>query len=113
MFGAYYLNKMREAHRKFLGLTPQKRWFSLFSVCRFVLNGIGIRVLDDCERNWLTPLGAFIGIEQALLTIYTMYYYWDVNKITAIQAISLEAIAIPVSMKIKLNIVYNALHIFG
>lgn len=60
-------------------------------------NIVGIRVLNDCVNNCLTPISGLIVCEQLLLTICTMWFYWDENKITAIQPLTIVALVIPVS----------------
>lgn len=90
-------NKLKEFVLHLNALTPFKKWEIMYKIGRTVLNTLGIRVLDDCVINWLTPLGIVIGAEQTTLTLYTMWFYWNENRITAIQPLTIIAFVVPVS----------------
>lgn len=91
--------KLTGFNRHLNALTPFKKCEIMYEIGRFLFNLIGLRILDDCVNNWLTPLSPLIGVEQVSLTLYTAWFYWDENKITAIQPLIVLAFVVPVSQQ--------------
>lgn len=90
------VKKYSNTHQNVKNLTPYKKWEIVWKLGKFATNVMGLHVLDNCERNWLTPIGPCLGAEQIILTLYTMWYYWSENKVTAIQPLTIMAIIVPV-----------------
>lgn len=75
------------------------RDYGLFCIelIKIALNPLGIRVCQDCKVYWLSFACAFFGVQHLLLSFYTIYYYWDKNRISSIQPLAVMAVSVPVS----------------
>lgn len=77
-------------------LTPYGKWRLVHDTVDFLLRLIGDHVVTDCKRNWLTPGVGLCVLQYSSLTLYTAIYYWDTNKVTSIQPLTIMAIVVPV-----------------
>lgn len=98
--------KFREIHQKILNRTPYQKWKLMSSTCDFLCRSVGVRVMSDCRTTWATPIGALSILLYLICTFYTNWYYWDENKITAIQPHCLMALVVPV-IKFSLTHLYS------
>lgn len=89
-------NKYREILRNVAKWTPYEKWEIVWKLGNSTSILLGVYTWDDCRWTWRTLLPLFLGIEVGSLSLYTIFYYWNENKISAIQPLSLLAIAIPV-----------------
>lgn len=66
-------------------------------ICDGILRAIGINVASDCRVYWFSFSSAFLISQHIILTFYTIYYYWDKNKLSSLQPVAISAIYTPVS----------------
>lgn len=81
--------KLRGIKQHFSGLTPHQKWKSVIGSADFILKLLGINVLSDCKRNWRTPIAGICALQYKVLVLYTIWYYWDENKITSVQGLTM------------------------
>lgn len=81
---------------KFHAMTP----YELFESCRIFVNfcgrSVGVNVLGHLRVTMITYFVALALVQQVIFTNYTFYYYWGINKLSAMTPISILAISIPV-----------------
>lgn len=95
--------KYRSMQRSYVILTPYGKWRLVRDTVDFLLRLVGDHVVSDCKRNWLTPLAGLCALQYSFLTLYTAIYYWDKNKVTSIQPLTIMAIMIPVVLCCDMN----------
>lgn len=103
-FGAvlmWPISKWREVTLNVSKRTPLQKWSLVRDFCDFLLTILGVNVLNDCSRNWLTPLAGFCAIQFTAFLFYTAWYYWNENKINSIQPFSVTAMVIGVMYAIS------------
>lgn len=76
--------------------TPHQKWKLVFNFCETILSLIGINVMTDCTRSWRSSFTAITAAAYFSICYYTGWYYWNENKISAIQSFALLPIAVPV-----------------
>lgn len=74
--------------------------YGLYSVkaITIALHPLGIRASTDCHVYWLSYVCAFFMTEHSLTSLYTVYYYWNINRISSIQPFTILAVSVPVSL---------------
>lgn len=87
------ISQLREDYEKL----NSKEMAELIMACSaFPLNLVGVRVLSDCKlKPYTGATGLMIGLD-LLLCIYTTFYYWSMNKVSAVQGYAVLSLAIPV-----------------
>lgn len=81
-----------EAHSSFKAATPFRKFEMLRNFTDSVLRTHGVHVLGECESTWRTAMAPIAVAQFLLFAFYTTYYYWNENKITAIQPYTVVAI---------------------
>lgn len=87
--------KMRKC---FFEMTPFQKWKLLLDTREFILKLLGINLGNEWEINWRTPIVGIVSAEYGLLTFYTAHFFWNDNKITAVQPFVIMGAMIPVSL---------------
>lgn len=95
------ISKWREVTLNVSKRTPLQKWCLVRDFCDSLVRILGVNVLNDCKRNWRTPLAGFCAIQYAIFTLYTAWFYWNENKITSIQPFSVTAMVIGVMYAIS------------
>lgn len=65
-----------------------------------VLVPVGINTGTDCRVTLYSYLCLFCVIQHTLFCCYTAFFYWDTNKISAIQPFTVVGVSGPVSSTI-------------
>lgn len=90
------LDKTRQFRWRFERATPFRKFEMMRNFAATVLRLSGIRVLSDCAWEWHGIISFVYACQCFVFALYTTYYYWDINKITAIQPYALMPFLIPV-----------------
>lgn len=89
-------NKIREIRSRFDRATPYRKFEMIRIFADTLLRISGINILNDCTWRWRAFCNHFFGIQFICFALYTSYYYWNENMITAVQPYTLLALIIPV-----------------
>lgn len=81
---------------RFAKKTPYQKWKLIRDVVDTIASMVGVNVLSDCSRNLLTMLPPLACSMCAAIQIYSLWFYWQLNIISALQSLALSAVAIPV-----------------
>lgn len=90
--------QFRELQSKFERKTPFQKFEVMRGATDTLLRLTGINLLSDCAWSWLVLSTIILTIQFFVFSFYTTYYYWNENKISAIQIYSILGLAIPVSI---------------
>lgn len=77
-------------------MTPYEKWKLLRAIIVALSNTMGTRVMLDCKRNILTAVPPLVAGTAAVIQFYSLYFYWHINIITALQPLSIWALSAPV-----------------
>lgn len=88
--------KLLKIKKEYNSLNARELSESIILWCAIPLDMVGVRVLSDCEMKFYSgATGLMIGLD-SVLCFYTTYYYWNINKVSAIQSYTVLSLAIPV-----------------
>lgn len=87
---------LRELRKRIDALTPYKKWELLYSSANSMMTVLGINTANDCTRNWRTPISMIVFFFLISCQLCTMWKYWQENKITAIEPLTVTPIMVQV-----------------
>lgn len=94
------LSNLRKKFDQLFHTNPREYALLCLRFMNMTLTPVGINVGTDCRVTLLSFLCGFGAIQHFLLTIYTAFYFWNINKIACIQPLTLFGISMPVSNEI-------------
>lgn len=89
--------KLRGIKQHFSELSPQRKWKLIIIVTDTIMALVGVNLLSDCKRNWRTPIAGICALQYKSLALYTIWYYWNENKITSVQGLTMLSMDISVT----------------
>lgn len=94
--------KMQEMQKHFSNLTPYQHWKLVTRTVGFLLSLIGINIFSDCKRNWQTAIAGLCSVQYKTLATYTIWYYWNENKITSVQGLTVLTLDVAVMLALPI-----------
>lgn len=82
-------------------MTPYQKWKLIRDLVDILCNVMGIKVMSDCSRSWLTIMPPVVGSTSIIIQVYSLWFYWDLNMISALQPLALLALAVPVRITVN------------
>lgn len=80
--------KYQSIREKWKAKTPWQKWNFIYSVGKFFLELIGIKVFGDMKVFWRTLIPAILGLIYLCLAIYTVQYHMRQYNFTRAMACS-------------------------
>lgn len=83
---------------RFRAFTPYEKWKLIHFCGDKTFNLIGVNVMNDCTLSWRTLIPGLAVAIMFLAQMYTLWLYWNINKISAIQSMSVSAMQVQVNI---------------
>lgn len=84
-------DKINKVRKRIGASNPHQKWKLIHFCADKPLTLIGLNVLNDCTRNWRSPLGGIAAVGAFAIQAYSLWFYWHENKITALQSFAIFA----------------------
>lgn len=65
------------------------------------LDPLGMDCVNKCKIYWKTFIIAVFVLQHCIFTVYTAFYYWNINKLSVLQPMTVFAISMPVCILLK------------
>lgn len=81
---------------KYSNLTPRELALLCIKITDKISKTYGNHIAGNCQFNLFSYFIFYLAIQHILCSIYTAYYYWNLNKISSLQPFTLFALVVPV-----------------
>lgn len=96
-FVSEIINKLVQIKNKYKNYNSKELSIFIMKFCALPFNLVGIRVLSDCRLTLYSGTIGLMIVLDTFLCLYTTYYYWNINVISAIQPYTILSVAFPVN----------------
>lgn len=107
----WFTKKYYDYKNQYNNLNSNELFELTIHYCSKFINLIGIRILSDCRVDAFSFACVYCIFIDTLLCMYTSYYYWSINKMSAVQPYAIFAMAIPVRINVLLSPSFKNEHI--
>lgn len=109
MLGIKFVKKrINYVRNRYENLNPWALSRLCVNILNYIVLSVGVRVLMDAKLYFYSLIPVVAVGQHFFLAFYTIYHFWSIDKLRALQAIPAFAIAIPVCKKYSLVLSRNS-----